>query len=137
MGALFLAGYIVTIGIATFLLKDVSDDFNPYQINLLMALGMVALGVPALLIAEGSLALPRPRLPLAALVGLLMAAGSIMYVLAITKLPVGLASAVATSYVVLVVLLSRLFLDEALSAPKLVGLALTVSGVALLSYVGD
>lgn len=137
MGALFLAGYILTIGVATFLLKYISDDFSPYQINLLMALGMLAVGVPAVLVAEGTLALPRPRLPLAGLVGLLMAVGSIFYVLAISKLPVGLASAVATAYVVVVVVLARVVLDEPLTAMKGVGLALTISGVAVLSYVGD
>ena len=137
MGALFLAGYVLTIGVATFLLKYVSDDFSPYQINLLMAVGMGVLGVPALLLAEGTLALPRPRLPLAALVGVLMAAGSILYVLAISKLPVGLASAIATSYVALVVLLSWIVLDEPLTAIKAFGLGLTAAGVAVLSYVGE
>ncbi len=136
MGALFLVGYIGFIGVATFLLKYVSDDFTPYQINLLMAVGMVVLGVPALLIADGTLALPRERLPLAALVGFMMAAGSIFFVLAIDKLPVGLASAIAASYIVLVVVLGRLFLDEAITPLKAIGLTLTIAGVAVLSYAG-
>jgi drug/metabolite transporter (DMT)-like permease len=135
MGALYLAGYIATIGVATFLLKYVSDDLSPYQINFLMALGMVVIGVPAVLIAHRTLALPRASLPLGTTVGALMAAGSILYVLAISKLPVGLASAIATSYIVVVVVLSRLVLDESLSLPKIIGLALTIAGVALLSYV--
>jgi drug/metabolite transporter (DMT)-like permease len=137
MGALYLAGYIVSIGVATFLLKYVSDDLSPYQINFLMAVGMIVIGVPALLVAERTLALPRAGLPLGGLVGLLMAAGSILYVLAIAELPVGLASAIATSYVVLVVVLSRIVLHESLSAAKVLGLALTIGGVALLSYVGE
>jgi drug/metabolite transporter (DMT)-like permease len=136
MGALFLAGYIGFIGVATFLLKYVSDDFTPYQINLLMAIGMVVLGVPAVLIADGTLALPRERLPLAALVGFMMAAGSIFFVLAIDKLPVGLASAIAVSYVVVVVVLGRLFLDESVTPLKALGLTLTIAGVAVLSYAG-
>lgn len=136
MGALFLAGYVVVIGVATFLLKYVSDDFSPYQINLLMGAGMVVIGVPALWLAEGTLALPRTRLPLAGLVGGLMAVGSIFYVLAISKLPVGLASAIATSYVVVVLALSWVVLDESMSVPKLIGAALTLAGVALLSWTG-
>ena len=136
MGALFLAGYIAAIGVATFLLKYVSDDLSPYQINFLMAAGMVVIGVPAVLIADGTLAMPRARLPLGITIGLLMAAGSILYVLAVSKLPVGLASAIATSYVVVVVVLSRLVLDESLTPVKIVGLVLTVVGVALLSYAG-
>ena len=137
MGPLFLVGYVVSIGVATFGLKYVSEYFSPYQINLLMAIGMVVIGVPALLVAEGSFALPRTRLPQAAGIGLLMAAGSILYVLAVSKLPVGLASAVATSYVVVVVVLSRIVLHEALGPLKITGLVLTLAGVALLSYAGD
>jgi drug/metabolite transporter (DMT)-like permease len=135
VGALFLAGYVVTIGVATFLLKYVSDDFSPYQINFLMALGMVLIGVPALLIGDGTLALPRQRLGLAALVGLLMAAGSVLYVLALQKLPVGPASAIATSYVVIVVVLSWVVLHESITPAKVAGLVLTLAGVAVLSFV--
>jgi drug/metabolite transporter (DMT)-like permease len=136
VGALFLAGYVLLIGVATFLLKYVSETFSPYQINLLMAAGMVLLGVPAAFIAHGSLALPRDRLPVAGLVGVLMAGGSLLYVMAISKLPVGLASAVATSYIVLVVLLSWLVLHESLTPLKVAGVVLTLAGVAILSYVG-
>lgn len=55
-------------------------------------------------------------------IGLLMALGSISYVLALSKLPVGTAAAISTSYVVLVVVLSRLFLGETLSWLKIGGL---------------
>jgi drug/metabolite transporter (DMT)-like permease len=51
-----------------------------------------------------------------------MALGSISYVLALSKLPVGTAAAISTSYVVLVVVLSRLFLGETLSWLKIGGL---------------
>jgi transporter family protein len=134
VGALYLAGYIAAVGVATFGLKYVADDFSPYQINLLMALGMVVIAVPAVLLADGSLGLPRHRLPMAAGIGLLMAAGSVLYVLAISRLEVGTASAIATSYVVIVVVLARVVLDEPISATKIAGLVLTLAGVALLSY---
>lgn len=131
---MFLIGYIASVGVATFGLKYVSDDFSPYQINLLMAVGMLVIGVPALLLAEGSLALPQKRLPQAAGIGFLMAAGSILYVLALSKLPVSLASAIATSYVVVVVVLARLVLHESLGPAKIAGLILTLAGVGLLSF---
>lgn len=136
MGALFLAGYIAFIGIATFLVKYVSNTFSPYQLNMLMAIGMVVIGLPAVLIAEHTVAMPRDRLPLAALTGLMMAAGSIFFMLAINKLPVGLASAIASSYVLVVVILSRVVLHEMLTPLKIVGVVLTVAGVAVLSYAG-
>lgn len=133
MGAFFLAGYIAMVGVATFLLKYAMKDLSAYQLNLLMGIGMLVTGVPALWLAEGTLAMPRRALPLGALTGLLMAIGSISYVLALAKLPAGLAAAAGTSYVVVVVVLARVFLHESLDAVKVLGLLLTLTGVALLS----
>jgi drug/metabolite transporter (DMT)-like permease len=133
-GFAFLAGYIVLVGVASFLQKFSMKQLNPYQINFLMALGMLVTAVPALLIKQGSLTVPTKSLPLGVPIGLLMALGSISYVLALSKLPVGTAAAISTSYVVLVVLLSRVFLGESLSWLKVAGILLTVVGVALLSW---
>jgi drug/metabolite transporter (DMT)-like permease len=108
-------------------------QLSPYQINFLMTLGMLVTAAPALLIKQGSLSVPTKALPLGAPIGLLMALGSISYVLALSKLPVGTAAAVSTSYVLLVVLLSRVFLGESLSWLKIAGILLTTVGVALLS----
>ena len=63
-----------------------------------------------------------------------MAIGSICFVLSLAKLPVGLATAISTSYVVLVVLLSRLFLSESIGWTKTAGIAMTIAGVALVSW---
>jgi drug/metabolite transporter (DMT)-like permease len=133
-GFAFLVSYIVLVGVASFLQKFSMKQLNPYQINFLMALGMLVTAVPALLIKQGSLTVPAKSLPLGAPIGLLMAIGSICYVLALSELPVGTAAAISTSYVVLVVLLSRVFLGETLSWLKIAGILLTVVGVALLSW---
>ncbi len=132
-GFAFLAGYIVLVGVASFLQKFGMKQLNPYQINFLMAVGMLVTAVPALWLTQGSLSVPAKALPLGAPIGLLMALGSISYVLALSKLPVGAAAAISTSYVLLVVLLSRLFLGEPLSWLKIAGILLTTAGVALLS----
>lgn len=132
-GYAFLLGYIVLVGVASFLQKFGMKQLNPYQINFLMTLGMLVTAVPALWLTQGSLKVPAKALPLGAPIGLLMALGSISYVLALSKLPVGTAAAVSTSYVLLVVLLSRVFLGESLSWTKIAGIVLTVAGVALLS----
>ena len=66
--------------------------------------------------------------------GLMMALGSICFVLALSYLPVGTTTAISTSYVVLVAVLSWIFLDEEMTVTKLAGIALTVSGVGLLSW---
>src|SRR3989440_1996183 len=130
----FLLGYIVMVGVASFLEKFSMKQLSPYQINFLMAIGMLVTAVPALWIKEGSLAVPAKALPLGAPIGLLMAIGSICFVLSLAKLPVGMATAISTSYVVLVDLLSRLFLHESLGWMKTDGISLTITGVALLSW---
>jgi hypothetical protein len=47
---------------------------------------------------QGSLIVSIKALPLGAPIGLLMALGSICFVLALAKLPVGTAAAISTSY---------------------------------------
>jgi len=133
-GLAFLSGYIVLVGVASFLQKFSMKQLNPYQINFLMAVGMLVTAVPALWLKQGNLSVPRESLPLGAPIGLMMALGSISYVLALSKLPVGTAAAISTSYIVLVVLLSRVFLSESLSSLKIAGILLTIVGVALLSW---
>ena len=132
-GYAFLLGYVVLVGVASFLQKFGMKQLNPYQINFLMAAGMVVTAVPALWLTQGSLKVPAKALLLGAPIGLLMALGSISYVLALSKLPAGTAAAISTSYVLLVVLLSRAFLREPLSWLKIAGILLTTAGVALIS----
>src|SRR5207253_4073397 len=85
-------------------------QLNPYQVNFLMAIGMAVTAVPALWIKQGSLTVPTKTLPLGAPIGLLMALGSICFVLALSEVPVGTATAISTSYVLLVLFLSWFFL---------------------------
>ena len=130
----FLAGYIVMVGVASFLEKFSMKQLNPYQVNFLMAIGMAVTAIPALWVKQGSLTFPTKALPLGAPIGLLMALGSICFVLSLAKLPVGMATAISTSYVVLVFFLSWLFLSERISWIKIAGALLTLGGVALLSW---
>lgn len=132
-GLIFLAIYILAVGTGSFLQKFVMNKVTPYQLEVITALGMFAVSVPALLWAQKSLNLPIKDAPLALLVGLLFSIGSFVYVLAVSKLPVGIAAPVSTGYVVLAVALSMLFLKEPLTLLKGVGIFLTIAGVAILS----
>jgi len=134
-GFVFLLGYIVMVGVASFLQKFAMRELSAYQVNFFMFIGMLLTAPLALFLAEGSLGVPMPSIPLGLAIGLLMAVGSLFYVLAIARLPVGLAAAIAASYLLVVVLLSWLFLDEPMTSVKLVGIAFTVVGVAILSVV--
>ena len=133
-GFLFLLGYIVMVGVASFLEKFSMKQLSPYQVNFLMAIGMAVTAVPALWIKQGSLRVPTKAIPLGAPIGLLMALGSISFVLALSKLPVGMATGVSVSYVLLVMALSWAFLNESMSWMKISGAILTIAGVALLSW---
>jgi len=133
-GILFLLGYILLVGTGSFLQKFSMKQLNPYQINFLMAIGMLITTVPALLIQQRNLSVPAKSLPLGAPIGLLMALGSISYVFALSRMEVGTAAAISTSYVIVVALLSWLFLQESLGLQKVLGIALTLIGVGLLSW---
>jgi drug/metabolite transporter (DMT)-like permease len=135
VGFAFLGGYVLLVGIASFLQKAAMKQLTPYQLNFLMALGMMVITVPFLWLQQKNLAVPGAELPLGGAIGLMMSLGSVLYVLSLARLPVGTAAAIASSYIVLVVVLSRVFLKEALTPPKLLGVALTLLGVAILSQV--
>ena len=130
----FLFAYIGLVGTASFLEKFSMKQLNPYQVNFLMAIGMAVTAVPALWIKQGNLSVPTKALPLGAPIGLLMALGSISFVLSLAELPVGMATGISVSYVLLVMLLSWIFLNESMSLIKVSGSLLTLVGVALLSW---
>lgn len=134
MGYLFIVGYILIIGVATFLMKVSLKSLSPYQLNFLMGIGMLVTGVPALLIANKSLRIPSKELPMGLLIGIMMATGSILYVLALSKLPASVAAVLATIYVLVVVVLSAIFLKEGFDVLKVLGILLTFIGVALLTW---
>ena len=122
------------VGVATFLMKAGLKSITPYQMNFLMSIGMLVITLPALLIAQKSLNIPVKELPLGFGVGLMMAAGSVLYVFALDKMPAGLASVLSATYMGVVVLLSWLFLHESFSWAKAAGLILVFAGTLLLAY---
>lgn len=134
MGYLFILGYVLIIGIATFLMKVSLKSLSPYQLNFLMGIGMLITGIPALLIAHRTFKMPVKDLPVGFAIGIMMATGSILYVLALNKLSASVASVLAATYVAVVIVLSWLFLKESFDAIKIAGVALTFVGVLLLTY---
>ncbi|HEV2339665.1 MAG TPA: DMT family transporter [Patescibacteria group bacterium] len=132
-GFLFLATYIFAVGIGSFLQKFVMNKVSPYQLEVITAFGMFAISVPALLFVQKNLHIPVASAPLALLVGLFFSLGSFVYVLAVSKLPVSVAAPVSTGYVVVAVILSIIFLKEPITLLKVLGILLTVVGVAILS----
>jgi drug/metabolite transporter (DMT)-like permease len=134
VGILFIAGYILLVGIATFLMKVGLKTLSPYQMNFLMGIGMLLTGIPALLLAQKSFKIPSREVPLGIIIGIMMAGGSIFFVLAVNKMSVSIASVLAATYVAVVVILSWIFLKESFDAIKLLGIALAFAGALLLTY---
>ncbi|HTE85543.1 MAG TPA: DMT family transporter [Dehalococcoidia bacterium] len=135
LGFVYLGGYILLVGVASFLQKFAMGRLTPYQINFLMTLGMAVTAIPALLLVQKNLTVPRDALPLGIAIGLMMAVGSISYVLSLSKLPVATAASISSGYLVVVVVLSWIFLREPFGPLKLTGVVLTLAGVAILSVV--
>ncbi len=133
IGLLFLSIYIFAVGTGSFLQKFVMDKVSPYQLEVITAIGMFTISVPALLIAQKNLHLPISSAPAALLVGLLFSLGSFVYVLAVSRLPLGIAAPVSAGYIVLAVVLSAIFLKEPITPFKAIGILLTITGVAILS----
>lgn len=131
---MFVAGYVVLVGVATFLMKVTLKNLSPYQLNFLMGIGMLVTGIPALLIAHRTFRMPAKEIPVGFVIGTMMALGSILFVLALNKLPASVASVLAATYVAVVVVLSWLVLKESFDAYKVAGLALTFIGALLLTY---
>lgn len=135
IGYLFLLSYIILVGTATFLQKFVMKQLTPFQLEFVIAIGMLLISTPILLIQQKSLMIPVKALPLGGVVGVGVgfALGSFMYVLAVSRLPVGIASAISTGYVIVALILSVIFLKESVTFLKLLGVFLTLSGVVILS----
>lgn len=134
MGYLFILGYIIFVGVATFLMKVGLKTMTPYQMNFLMGIGMLLTGIPALLLAQKSFRIPTKEIPMGLAIGTMMAIGSIFFVLGINKLPASIASVLAATYVALVVILSWIFLKESFDVIKIAGIILTFIGALLLTY---
>lgn len=133
-GFLYLLGYVLLLGIGTFLQKFSMRQLSPFQLEVLITLGMVIIAVPSLLFAQKSLTIPAKGIPLGGLVGILFASGSLLFTLALSKMQVSIASAVSISYIVIASLLSIIFLKEPINLTKGLGIALTIIGVALLYF---
>jgi len=134
MGYIFVVGYILLVGFATFLMKVTLKNLSPYQLNFLMGIGMLITGIPALLLAHKTFKMPVKELPAGIAIGVMMAAGSILFVLAINKLSASVASVLAATYVGVVIILSWLFLKESFDFIKVLGVTLTFIGALLLTY---
>lgn len=134
VGFFYLLSYIALLGTGTFLQKLSLKHISAYQLEFIVALGMVIVAAPALYVTQKNFHIPTQSIPLAGLVGIMFAGGSLFFALALSKLPAGLASGISISYVVIVSLLSMLFLHESFNFWKVAGIVITLIGVGILYF---
>lgn len=129
---LFMAAYVVIIGVGAFLEKPALKSVDPTQLNALMAIGMMA-------VAATALAIHGPRLPVTkgtlvgVGVGAMIGVASVFYFLGLRGLPVSVAAASSNGYIVVTVMLSTLVLRQPLTRARVGAIVLTVLGVTLLA----
>lgn len=131
---LFLAGYIILLGVGTFLQKFTLKKLSPYELNFVIALAMIVVSTIALFLKEKSIHIPAQGWALGAMVGIFFSLGSLSFTVALSRMYAGLASALSVSYILVVVLLSWIFLKEEVSVIKLVGIACMLLGAGILYF---
>lgn len=136
-GAGWVGGYVLLAGISAFLEKPVLAHLAVTELNGLVALGMLVVGLAGLTL-RGKKAAPGPGqlggsrgvvVGLGAVIGLAV----IFYYLGLTHLPVSLAATLSNTYVIVPIFLAILVRHTAPSRYTIVGLLVTLAGATLLT----
>lgn len=127
LGALLLfGGWAVTAGLATRSISAVNAVFLSYVAGIAIAGAYV-------LATRRPITGTRTDVAFALASGAFLAAGSISFYAALTRGSMAIVSAIAALYFVVPVFVGVAYLDTALSAPNVVGLALAVVAVVLIA----
>lgn len=131
----YLAGmlpYIALMGISSFLEKPALKHLDPLQLNVLVALGMNAVAIAALLVRDRSLRLPRAGLKGVG-IGCLIGVASVSYYLGLVHLPVSVGATLANTYVLVTVALTVIVRHQSVTLLKVGAVGTLVAGVVLLT----
>jgi drug/metabolite transporter (DMT)-like permease len=127
-----MAVYVVVVGVGAFLEKPALDRLDATQLNGLMAIGMTAIAVAALVARHTWL--PMTKNSLAGFgVGAMIGMAAVFYFLGLEGLPVSIAAATSNAYIVVTVVLSSVFLRQPLGYAQGGAIALTLLGVTQLA----
>jgi drug/metabolite transporter (DMT)-like permease len=130
----FIGAFAVLIGVASVIEGQIARGLPSVQLNFLIRAGSLAAAAVALVAVHG-IAVPSGAYALGGLaIGLITGVGSIIYCLALIKMPISLVVTLSNLYIVITALLGVVILREPLTALKIAGLASTLVGVLLLAY---
>lgn len=136
-GELYSLGCALAWAIAVVLLKKSGESLAPFALNLFKNLLAAVMMFATILVLEGAHwpAIPATALPLILFSGFLgIAAGDTLYFRALNSIGAGRIAVAQTLYSPFVIMLSLLFLGEHLSLWQFCGVALVLSGIALVTY---
>lgn len=136
-GLRWVAAYILLVGVSAFLEKPTLAQLDPLQLNALVALGMLVVGMAGLPLShptkpERAETIRRSSWEAVGL-GIIIGVGVIFYYLGLTHLPVSVAATLSNAYIVVPVALTALIGRARVTWPKVMGLLVILAGAALLA----
>jgi drug/metabolite transporter (DMT)-like permease len=133
MSWLALAAYVCLVGGATILVKLASAGADNFYVAYYTAIGSMVITAPALLLVHRTVVPSTPGLWQGVLAGVLYSAGGMFWVYSLRSgVPLSIAAPVSNVYVIPVIVLSIIFLSDAMTWTRFFGIMLTLVGAAIL-----
>jgi drug/metabolite transporter (DMT)-like permease len=126
---------LAALGIGGFLwfLGRAADGGHTLSALLGARFGSLALLGIGVAVTRSSIAIPRPEVPAVALIGLLDTAANGLFAVAIQHGYITVVSVLGSEYPVATVILAHVFLGERITRPQILGVALALTGVGMVS----
>ena len=116
-----------------FLPKIATRYIDPYSATVYQSLGGILVGLGALIAIKFQVEFNTPGFSYSLVAGLLGFFGAFTYLLAVSKGPQALVAPLTALYPMLVIILSFVFLHEAVSIRQGIGIALSLAAIFLIS----
>ena len=126
---------LAALGIGGFLwfLGRAADGGHTLSALLGARLGsLVLLGI-GVAVTRSSIAIPRPEIPVVALIGLLDTSANGLFAIAIQHGYITVVSVLGSEYPVATVILAHTFLGERITRPQIVGVGLALTGIGMVA----
>jgi drug/metabolite transporter (DMT)-like permease len=126
---------LAALGIGGFLwfLGRAADGGHTLSALLGARFGSLALLGIGVAVTRSSIAIPRPEIPVVALIGLLDTGANGLFAVAIQHGYITVVSVLGSEYPVATVILAHVFLGERITRPQILGVALALTGVGMVS----
>ncbi len=131
-GAGLAVGAAVAIGFF-FIVMDRASDADPYWAALLMRFSTCIFLLPVVLVRRPSLRIGKPHLPAILAIGCIDAMAGVTWAVASTRGMLSVVSVVGALYPAVTVMMAALILKERPQNEQLIGVALAILGITLIS----